>query len=128
MSQVDNGFKTQIRLDFKATSQVNEDTIGTDADSGDTTFVFQTPNVIEDITNIEDPTSGIVQTLFTQRLNNNRTRLGTSQQFSVAFTGSMRPIFPKFIGAGQVKFVVVQDSGTPEKYAIVLTTRTPLVA
>jgi len=131
MSQVDNGFKTQIRLDFSAPGSLNEDVIGKDVDSGDTSFVFQTPNVIEDITNVIDPsgTTPISFTLFTVRLNNNRTRLGISQQFSTAFTGGLRPIFPKFIGAGQVKFVSVQTQGAPlSAYAVVLTTRTPLVA
>lgn len=126
MSAADNGFKTQIEIEFAAPSLVNTDVIGTDVDSGDTQFVFQTANVIEDITNLEDPTE--VHTLFTLRLNLNRTRLGTTKQFSTDFTGDKRPIFPKFIGAGQVKFVSQQGSGTLQGHSIIITTRTPLVA
>jgi len=76
MSQVDNGFKTQIEVVFAAPAAAATDVIGTDVDSGDTSFVFQTPNVIEDITNLADPTE--VHTLFTLRLNNNRTRFACS--------------------------------------------------
>lgn len=128
MSAVDNGFKTQIELVFAQPSAIKTDVIGTDEDSGDTTFVFQTANVIEDITNLEDPTE--VHTLFTLRLNNNRTRLGTTKQFLTTFSGDTRPIFPKFIGAGQVKFVSQQSvvGGGLQGHSIIVTTRTPLVA
>lgn len=128
MSQVDNGFKTQIEVTFAAPAAINTDVIGTDTDSGDTSFVFQTANVIEDITNLADPTE--VHTLFTLRLNNNRTRLGTTSQFLTTFSGDKRPIFPKFIGAGQVKFVSQQGvvGGGLQAHTIIITTRTPLVA
>lgn len=128
MSSVDNGFKTQIEVVFAAPSAVNTDVIGTDVDSGDTSFVFQTANVIEDITNLADPAD--VHTLYTLRLNNNRTRLGTTSQFLTSFTGDSRPIFPKFIGAGQVKFVSQQGivGGGLAAHSIIITTRTPLVA
>ena len=126
MSTVDNGFKTQIEILFATPSALNVDTIGTDVDSGDVQFVFQTANVIEDITNLEDPAQ--LHTLFTLRLNLNRTRLGTTKQFLTTFTGDKRPIFPKFIGAGQVKFVSQQISGGFESHSIIITTRTPLVA
>ena len=128
MSAQDNGFKTQIEVVFAAPSAINSDVIGTDVDSGDTQFVFQTANIIDDITNLEDPAE--VHTLFTLRLNLNRTRLGTTNQFLTTFTGDSRPIFPKFIGAGQVKFVSQQPiTGIGlEGHTIVITTRTPLVA
>lgn len=128
MSAVDNGFKTQIEVVFAAPAAVNTDVIGTDTDSGDTSFVFQTANVIEDITNLADPTE--VHTLFTLRLNNNRTRLGTTSQFLTTFSGDKRPIFPKFIGSGQVKFVSQQGvvGGGLQAHTIIITTRTPLVA
>lgn len=126
MSAVDNGFKTQIELVFATPNAFNVDIIGTDVDSGDSQFVFQTANVIEDITNLVDPAQ--VHTLFTLRLNLNRTRLGTTNQFSTNFTGDKRPIFPKFIGAGQVKFVSQQFSGAFEGHSLIITTRTPLVA
>jgi len=128
MSAADNGFKTQIEVVFAAPSFANTDVIGTDVDSGDTQFVFQTANVIEDITNLTDPVD--VHTLFTLRLNLNRTRLGTTNQFLTTFNGDKRPIFPKFIGAGQVKFVSQQPeigSGLAA-HTIIITTRTPLVA
>ena len=102
------------------------DVTGTDVDSGDTTFIFQTTNVIEDITNVVNPTE--THTVFTLRLNNNRTRLGLTAQFSNTFTGDKRPIFPKFIGAGQVKFVSQQKTGALQAHSIIITTRTPLVA
>jgi hypothetical protein len=127
MSSQDNGFKTQIEVTFAIPSTVNTDVIGTDVDSGDTQFVFQTANVIEDITNLDDPTETHV--LYTLRLNNNRTRLGTTKQFLTTFSGNKRPIFPKFIGAGQVKFVSQQPAtgGGLEAHSLVITTRTPLV-
>lgn len=127
MSQVDNGFKTQIEITFAIPTAINTDVIGTDVDSGDTQFVFQTPNVIEDITNLEDPTETHV--LYTLRLNNNRTRLGTTRQMLTTFSGDVRPIFPKFIGAGQVKFVSQQPAigGGLQAHSLVITTRTPLV-
>lgn len=127
MSQEDNGFKTQIELTFAIPTAINTDVIGTDVDSGDTQFVFQTPNVIEDITNLVDPTETHV--LYTLRLNNNRTRLGTTRQYLTTFSGDKRPIFPKFIGAGQVKFVSQQPilGGGLEAHSLVITTRTPLV-
>jgi len=128
MSAVDNGFKTQIEVVFAAPSAIDKDIIGTDQDSGDTQFVFQTANVIEDITNLTDPVD--VHTLFTLRLNLNRTRLGTTNQFLTTFNGDKRPIFPKFIGAGQVKFVSQQPavgSGLAG-HTVIITTRTPLVA
>lgn len=126
MSAQDNGFKTQIEVEFAAPTALKTDVIGSDVDSGDTFFVFQTANVIEDITNLVDPTE--VHTLFTLRLNNNRTRLGTTKQFLTTFSGDKRPIFPKFIGAGQVKFVSQQQAGTEQVHSIIITTRTPLVA
>lgn len=126
MSAQDNGFKTQIEVEFASPSALNTDVIGTDVDSGDAQFVFQTANVIEDITNLEDPTE--THTLYTLRINNNRTRLGTTRQFLTTFSGDRRPIFSKFIGAGQVKFVSQQKAGTLEGHSIVITTRTPLVA
>lgn len=128
MSAVDNGFKTQIEVVFAAPTAAATDVIGTDTDSGDTSFVFQTANVIEDITNLADPTE--VHTVFTLRLNNNRTRLGTTSQYLVGFSGDSRPIFPKFIGAGQVKFVSQQGivGGGLQAHTIIITTRTPLVA
>ena len=125
MSAVDNGFKTQIELVFAIPSALNTDVIGTDADSGDTTFVFQSLNVIEDISNLADPVG--VHTLYTLRLNNNRTRLGTTNQFLTTFSGDTRPIFPKFIGAGQLKFVSQQNVGALEAHTIIFTTRSPLV-
>ena len=128
MSVVDNGFKTQIQIEFAQPTALNVDTIGTDVDSGDTQFVFQTTNVIEDITNLVDSGPTILHELFTLRLNLNRTRLGTTNQFLTTFTGDSRPIFPKFIGAGQVKFVSRQVSGAFAAHSIVITTRTPLVA
>lgn len=128
MSQVDNGFKTQIQIAFALPTATGQNVVGKDVDSGDITFVFQTPNVIEDITNVIDPVAGVQFTVFTQRLNNNRTRLGTTSQFSTNFTGDVRPIFPKFIGAGQVKFVSLQTIGTFAPHDIIITTRTPLVA
>jgi len=128
MSAIDNGFKTQIELVFAPPSDPKTDVIGTDVDSGDTSFVFQTANVIEDITNLEDPTE--VHTVYTLRINNNRTRLGTTKQYLTTFSGDTRPIFPKFIGAGQVKFVSQQGIvGTGlQGHSLIITTRTPLVA
>lgn len=128
MSAQDNGFKTQLVIIFAAPSAAKTDVIGTDEDSGDTSFVFQTANVIEDITNLVDPTE--THSIFTLRLNLNRTRLGTTKQYLTTFSGDKRVIFPKFIGAGQVKFVSQQDivgSGL-QAHTIIITTRTPLVA
>jgi len=126
MSAIDNGFKTQIEVVFAAPTALDTDVIGTDVDSGDTSFVFQSANVIEDITNLVDPT--LTHTVFTLRLNNNRTRLGTTSQFLTTFSGDKRPIFAKFIGAGQVKFVSQQPAGALQGHTIIITTRTPLVA
>ena len=126
MSAVDNGFKTQIEVVFGIPTGASVDVIGTDKDSGDQSFVFQSANVIEDITNLTDPPA--LHTLYTLRLNNNRTRLGTTSQFLTTFTGNRRPIFPKFIGAGQVKFVSQQDLGTLAAHSVIITTRTPFVA
>lgn len=126
MSAVDNGFKTQLEIVFASPTATNKDVIGTDVDSGDSQFVFQSTNVIDDITNLVDPT--LVHTVYTLRINFNRTRLGTTNQFSTGFTGDKRPIFPKFIGAGQVKFVSQQPAGTLQGHTIIITTRTPLVA
>ena len=125
---MDNPFKTQIEVVFAAPTAINTDVIGTDVDSGDTQFVFQTNNIIDDITNLVDPAD--VHTLFTLRLNLNRTRLGTTNQFATTFTGDKRVIFPKAIGFGQVKFVSQQPAvgAGLAGHTIIITTRTPLVA
>lgn len=131
MSATDTLIKTQIEINFSIPTAAATDVIGTDVDSGDTQFVFQTPNSIIDITNLEDPTE--THLLFTLRLNNNRTRIGTSRQFLTTFNGDRRPIFGqsgKGIAAGQVKFVSQQPSigGGLEAHELVITTATPLVA
>lgn len=121
------GLKTQLVFNFIAGTLLI-DRVGTDEDSGRNSFDLKAPNRIEDITSLAPITSGETQRLFTTRLNNVRTRLGTDLQFQNTFTGDTRPNMPKGLATGTVQFVANQIGGTARAYDMAITTITPLIA
>jgi len=125
---LNSGVKTQIQINFAATGALNTDTVGSDADTGVTQFTPLQNNTITDIQHDVDPGAGILFTLFVRRLNFVRAALGRTANFQTAFTGIVRPGFPRILRAGFLNFVETQQAGaTTNAQNYIVTTIRPLV-
>ena len=125
---LNSGVKTQIQINFAATGALNQDTVGSDVDTGVTQFTPLQNNVITDVQHDVDPGAGILFTLFVRRLNFVRAALGRTANFQTSFTGIVRPGFPRTLRAGFLNFVETQQVGaTTNAQNYIITTIQPLV-
>lgn len=108
------------QINFAAPAALNQDVIGTDADSTVNQFQPLAPNLILDVKHTADPAAGLLYTLFVRRLQLARTRIGATGDFLVAFNGRVRPNMPKGLNAGFFQWVEQQNLGalTAQNYLV----------
>lgn len=101
----------QQQVNFAAAGALNTDVVGTDADTGQNTFIPRTANMLLDIKHAADPGAGLLYTLFIRRQNLSRSRIGVTGDFLTTFNGQVRPNMPKGVNPGFFQWVQQQNAG-----------------
>lgn len=73
--------KAVAQVNFAAPAGLNQDTVGTDAQTTVNQFYPKTNNIIRDIRHTVDPAAGLQYTLLTRRLDQRRKTLGFTPDF-----------------------------------------------
>lgn len=127
MSMLDSPVRYQQQVNFAAPGALATDVVGTDADVGVNQFFPKQSLMLLDVKHTADPAAGLLYTLFVRRLQLSRTRIGTTQDFLVAFNGRVRPNMPKGINPGFFQWVEQQGAGALTAQNYLMTYDKPLV-
>ncbi len=116
----------QQDISFGVPSGAGAEVIGVAADTGYNNFIPNRPNVINDVTNFEDPSE--IHIVSVGRDNYTRRTIGTTKQMLTTFNGSVRVGYPKAINSGRFQFISRQPSAGDglQAHRVIVTYAVPL--